>query len=135
MTATITQIKTGLATRLSTVSGLRTYNYQPDQLNPPMAFAMLESLNYHRTMRTALTEMQFTVRVIVARATERPAEYALDTYTSATGAGSIKEAIEGDRTLGGIVDDLIVESATGMQTITANDGEYLGIDFTVRVYA
>lgn len=136
MTATVSQVKTGLATRLSTITGLRAFNYQPDQLNPPIAFANLDSINYHRTMGPlALTEMQFTVSVIVARATERPAEHALDAYTSATGTSSVKAAIEADRTLGGVVDDLIVESATGIQTISANDGDYLGIEFLVRVYS
>lgn len=135
MTATVSQVKSGLATRLATITGLRALNYQPDQLNPPLSFSNLDSINYHRTMRTPMVEMQFTVSVIVARATERPSEYALDAYTNPTGAGSIKEAIEADRTLGGVVDDLIVESATGIQTITANDGEYLGIEFLVRVYS
>ena len=134
MTATISQVKAGLATRLATITGLRALAYQPDQLNPPLSFANLDSINYHRTMRTPLTEMQFTVSVIVARATERPAENALDAYTSADGPASVKAAIEADRTLGGIVDDLIVESCTGIQTITANDGDYLGIESLVRVY-
>ena len=136
MTATITEIKTGLANNLSTITGLRTFNYQPDQLNPPLAFSNLDSINFHRTMGpSALTEMQFTVTVVVARATERPAEWALDAYTSVGGSSSVKTVLESDRTLGGIVDDLIVESATGIQTITANDGDYLGIEFLVRVYS
>lgn len=135
MTATISQVKTGLATQLATITGLRAVTYQPDQLNPPLAFANLDSINFHRTMRNPLTEMQFTVSVIVARATERPAENALDAYASATGSSSVKAAIEADRTLGGVVDDLIVESCTGIQTMSANDGDYLAIDFLVRVYS
>jgi len=37
MPATIGTIATGLATALGTVSGLRTYAYQPEQLSPPGA--------------------------------------------------------------------------------------------------
>jgi hypothetical protein len=47
----------------------------------------------------------------------------------------VRAAIEADRTLGGVVDDLIVESATGIQSVSANDTEYLSVDFVVRVYS
>ena len=135
MTATISQIKAGLATRLATISGLRTFAYQPDQLNAPLAYPMVEQVLYHRTMFNWLNEIVFTVTVIVARPTERPAEASLDAYVSPTGASSIRAAIEGDRTLGGIVDDCQVEQASGISSLSANDADYLSVDFTVRVYA
>lgn len=135
MTATISQIKAGLATRLATISGLRTFAYQPDQLNAPLAYPMVEQVLYHRTMFNGLNEIVFTVTVIVARPTERPAEASLDAYVSPTGASSIRAAIEGDRTLGGIVDDCQVEQASGISSLSANDADYLSVDFTVRVYA
>ena len=135
MTATISQIKAGLATRLATISGLRTFAYQPDQLNAPLAYPMVEQVLYHRTMFNGLNEIVFTVTVIVARPTERPAEASLDAYVSPDGASSIRAAIEGDRTLGGIVDDCQVEQASGISSLSANDADYLSVDFTVRVYA
>jgi hypothetical protein len=135
VTATISQIKSGLATRLATISGLRTFAYQPDQLNAPLAYPMVEQVLYHRTMFNGLNEIVFTVTVIVARPTERPAEASLDAYVSPTGASSIRAAIEGDRTLGGIVDDCQVEQASGISSLSANDADYLSVDFTVRVYA
>lgn len=135
MTATISQIKQGLATRLATISGLRTFAYQPDQLNAPIAYPNVEQVLYHRTMRNGLNEIIFTVTVIVARPTERPAESSLDAYMSPDGASSIRAAIEGDRTLGGIVDDTQVEQSSGISSLSANDADYLSVDFTVRVYA
>ena len=134
MTATITQVKTGLAARLATITGLRTYAYQPDQLNAPMAYSNLNSITYHRTFG-GMTEQEYTVTVIVARATERTAEASVDGYTAYDGTTSVRAAIEADRTLGGVVDDLIVESATGIQSVSANDTEYLSVDFVVRVYS
>jgi hypothetical protein len=59
----------------------------------------------------------------------------LDGYLSYAGATSIRAAIESDRTLGGVVQDLIVESADNISTLEANDATYLAIDFTVTVYA
>jgi hypothetical protein len=135
MTATITEVKEGLANRLATITGLRAFAYQPDQLNAPIAFSLLENISFHRTMRTALTEMTFTVTVIVCKADSRAAQSQVDPYVSATGAYSIKAAIEGDRTLGGKVDDLIVNSAGGYQIISAEDADYLSVDFNVTVYS
>jgi hypothetical protein len=135
MTATVTEVKEGLANRLATITGLRAFAYQPDQLNAPIAFSLLENISFHRTMRTALTEMTFTVTVIVCKADSRAAQSQVDPYVSATGAYSIKAAIEGDRTLGGKVDDLIVNSAGGYQIISAEDADYLSVDFNVTVYS
>ena len=135
MTASITEVKQGLANRLATITGLRAFAYQPDQLNAPIAFSLLDNVLYHRTMRTPLTEMTFTVTVIVCKADSRSAQSQVDPYVSATGAYSVKGAIEGDRTLGGKVDDLIVNSAGGYQIISAEDGDYLSVDFNVTVYS
>lgn len=135
MTATITQVKTGLMERLQTITGLRTFTEQPAQVNAPIGFANLDSIIYHRTMRQSMVEMQFTVSVIISRADERTGMASVDAYTSPTGDKSVKTAIEGDRTLKGIVDDLYVESATGVINVSADDGDYLSVDFKVMVYA
>ena len=134
MTATITEVKQGLATRLATITGLRAFAYQPDQLNAPIAFPTLDNIVYHRTMRNPMIEMTFTISVIVCKADSRAAQSQVDPYVSATGTFRVKQAIEADRTLGGKVDDLIVQSAGGYQVITAEDGDYLAVDFTVTVY-
>jgi len=73
--------------------------------------------------------------VVVGRSAERTAQTLLDGYLSYKGATSIRQAIESDRTLGGVVQDLIVESADNISTLEANDATYLAIDFTVTVYA
>jgi len=135
MTATITQVKQGLATRLATINGLRAFAYQPDQLNPPMALPTLDNVLYHKTMKTALTEMTFTVTLIVCKADSRAAQSQVDPYISATGSQSVRVAIEGDPTLGGVVDSLIVNSAGGFQIISAEDGDYLATDFNLTVYS
>lgn len=135
MTATITQVKQGLANRLATITGLRAFAYQPDQLNAPIAFPTLDNVLYHRTMRTALTEMTFTVTLIVCKADSRSAQSQVDPYISASGSQSVRAAIEGDPTLGGVVDSLIVNSAGGYQIINAEDGDYLACDFNLTVYS
>ena len=36
MTATVTELKTGLQTRLATIANLRAFAQQPDQVNPSL---------------------------------------------------------------------------------------------------
>lgn len=134
-TTTVTQIKEGLQTRLATISGLRAYVQQPDNANAPFGWPMLESITYNGAMGGGLIIHTFTVSVVVGRASERTAQNALDGYLSYAGATSVRAAIEGDRTLGGVVQDLIVESASNISTLDANDTTYLMVDFRVVVYA
>ena len=132
---TVSQIKTGLAANLATVSGLRAYAYQPDNVNTPFAWPLLDSIQYNGAMGGGLITHRFTISVVVGRSAERTAQNLLDGYLSYKGATSIRQAIESDRTLGGVVQDLIVESANNISTLEANDATYLAIDFVVTVYA
>ena len=132
---TVSQIKTGLAANLATVSGLRAYAYQPDNVNTPFAWPLLDSIQYNGAMGGGLITHRFTISVVVGRSAERTAQTLLDGYLSYKGATSIRQAIESDRTLGGVVQDLIVESANNISTLEANDTTYLAIDFVVTVYA
>ena len=135
MTATPSQIKDALKVALETIPGLRAYDYQPDQVNPPFAFATLEEITYHGAMGAGNVVNRFTVSVIVQRASERAAQDKLDGYLSYDGTQSVRKAIEADRTLGGVVQDVIVNSASNITNIDANDTTYLTVDFQLLVYA
>ena len=136
MPATITQVKDGLKAAIQNVSGLRAFDYQPDQVNPPFAFPTLDEIRYHQTgFATGGVVMDFTITVVVQRSVERVAQDALDKYMTWDGTQSIRAAIEADRTLGGVCEDLIVNSAGNFTNIDANDTLYLTVDFKVTVYA
>jgi hypothetical protein len=136
MPATPSQAKDGLKARLATISGLRCYDYQPDQVNPPFAFPTLEEIRYHATaMGTGGVEMDFTINLILSRQSERVAQDEIDKYTAFIGTQSVRAAIEGDRTLGGVVDDCVVRQAGNISNIDANDTLYVAVDFRVTVYA
>ena len=126
--ATVTDVKQAIASTLGTITGLRTYARQPDNVNVPMAFPSLRSIEYHNAMGNGLVTQNYDITVIVGRAAERSAENLLDTYM-AYGSGSIRYALEADRTLGGTVETSIVESAGNIQTIDASDTTYLTVDF------
>lgn len=130
-------IANGLKARLATISGLRAYSYQPEQLNPPFGFPVLNSVTYHRTMGMgqAISQYDWTVFVITGRWVDRVAHKRLDDFLSPTGASSIRAALEGDLTLGGVADDLIVASSANISALEQDDAEYLQVSFSVSVYA
>jgi hypothetical protein len=134
MPATISQVATGLATNLGTISGLRTTSFQPDQLNPPLAFPVLNSVNYHRAMGGGDVTMEWTVFVIVGRYVDRTAFATLDGYLSYSGATSIRAAIESDKTLGGVCQTLVLPSGANISSVSSADAEFLQIQFQVTVH-
>jgi hypothetical protein len=134
VSATVGEIKTALATALATITGLRAYDRQPDNLNAPFAFPSLDSIEYHGAMSNGLVTQTYRISVIVGRAAERSAEDRLDAYLSYD-QGGVRYAIEADPTLGGYARTSIVESAGSIQTIDGNDTTYLMIEFRVIVYA
>ena len=136
-TATVSQVKTGLKTRLETITDFRAYDYQPDQLNPGkvgLGFPTLQRITYHGAMGAGLVTMEFLVTCIISRQSERTAQSNLDTLLG-YGTGSIRAAIEGDGTLGGIVNQTVVESADNILTVEGNDTQYFTVDFRLTVYA
>ena len=134
MAATVSQVATGLATRLATISGLRTSTYQPEQLNPPFAFPTLNSIQYHKAFGGGDVVMDWTVNVIVGRYTDRNAFATLDGFLSYSGATSIRAAIEGDKTLGGVCQTLVLPSGANITSLSSADAEFLQIQFQVTVH-
>jgi hypothetical protein len=135
MTATVSQVKAALGTALATISGLRTYDRQPDQINPPFAFPTLETIEYHGAMGAGLVTQTYNITVVVGRAAERVSERMLDTYMS-YGSGGVRYAIESDVTLGGVAQTSVVERSGPIRSIEGNDNTiYLTTEFRVVVYA
>lgn len=96
-----------------------------------------DGVDYHEAMQNGVSAWSFTVRGFVASNLDIGAQKILDTWAQTTGTGSVKAAIESDRTLGGAAFNLLVESMSPFQAIAARDGSgtYLGATWTVRVMA
>ena len=134
MAATVSQVATGLATRLATVSGLRASAFQPEQLNPPFAFPTLNRIEYHKAFGGGDVVMDWTVNVIVGRYVDRNAFATLDGFLSYSGATSIRAAIEADKTLGGVCQTLVLPSGANITSLSSADAEFLQIQFQVTVH-
>jgi hypothetical protein len=134
MPATVSQVATGLKNRLATISGLRTFNYQPEQVNPPVAYPVLNSVTYHRAFGGGDVEMFWSVYVIVGRYTDNRAFDDIDDYLAYSGNKSIRAAIEGDTTLGGVCSTLVVSNSFAIVPQTQADAEFLTVRVDVTVH-
>lgn len=135
MPATVSQVATAIATKLATVSGLRTVAFQPDQLNPPVAFPILNGITYHNAFQGGDVEMDWNIMVVVGRYTARTSYSVLDGYLSYSGASSIRAALEGDPTLGGVVQTCVLPSSASIASVTQGEEEFLSVEFTLTVHA
>jgi hypothetical protein len=133
--ASITDLRAGLATRLGTISGLRTTTETPDTISPPIAIVNVQNVNFDRTFQRGLDEYNFVITVIVGRVGERSAQRLLDSYVSSTGASSVKLAVESDKTLGGKCDSLRVTDMRNYGSLVIGEITYLAAEFNVVVYA
>lgn len=133
--AALTDIRSGLATRLATISGLRTAATIPDQVNPPIAIVIPERLTYDDAYGKGLVTYSFLVQVIVGKVSERTSQNKIDGFINPTGATSIKAAIEGDKTLNGVVFDTRVTEVTGYSVVQVGDIAYMSCEFRVTVLA
>ena len=133
--ALISELRTGLATNLATISGLRTTPTIPDNPNPPIAVILPQGVEYDNTFGRGMNTYTFAVTVIVGRVSERSGQNALDAYVSSTGSASVKLAIESDKTLGGKAFDLRVIDSRNYGELTVGEVTYLSAEFTVLCYA
>jgi uncharacterized protein YqfA (UPF0365 family) len=133
--ANIAALRSGIATNLSTISGLRVTDTIPDQINPPQAILSLSGVSFDKAMHKGLTQYTFTLTVIVARQSERTGQAKLDTYVQSTGSNSIKLAVESDRTLGGAAYDCVVPQVTSYGVTTIGEINYISGEFEIVAYA
>lgn len=135
MVATISQVNTGIKARLATIAGLRVFDYMPDAVNPPLAFPVLTGIEYHKAFGGGDVQFAYNIGVVVGRVSDRTAQTTLDQYMSYGGATSVRAALEGDPTLGGIVDTLILSSSASISSLVIGDANFITVDFTLLVHS
>jgi len=133
--ASVSELRTGIATNLATITGLRTSSFMPDNPNPPLAVVMPSSISYDDVFKRGMQTYIFNVLVIVGRVDERTAQSNLDGFVSSTGSSSVKLAIERDKSLGGKAFDTRVTEMRNYGQLSIQDILYLTGEFTVLVYA
>jgi hypothetical protein len=133
--ASISELRAGIKTNLATIAGLRVSDYQPDNINPPVAIVFPISVDYDDTFQRGMQTYTFSVQIIVGRVSERTGQNAIDAYISSTGANSIKLAIESNKTLGGKAFDTRVTDMRNYGELLVGEVNYLSAEFVVLCYA
>lgn len=131
--ATVSAIRTGIATQLATISGLRASATMLDDPRPPVAMVIPERIEYDLTARRGVDRYLFVIQLLVSRADDRAAQNNIDPYI--TGPTSVKEALFADPTLGGAAQTSRVTDMRSYGQVLYGETLFLGVEFAVEVYA
>ena len=129
----LTTVRQGLATALDTISGLRVFDYVPDNAPAPAAIVEPLEVTYDQAMNNGLIKFKSYITIVVARMSDRSSQDRVDAYVDPTGATSVRAAIETDRTLGGACSTLNVIGAQP-RSVTMAGVEYNAYRFEVDIY-
>jgi hypothetical protein len=139
--ASLNDIRTALATRITAGTGLRTLPEARDQISPPMAIVLPGQpvVQYGITMDGTFT---VNLRILIAISDAAPNEKvqrALDAYlgigSNDASVSSIAGAIQADPTLGGVVHFAEAISAGNYGRISYNDITFFGARIEVQIGA
>ena len=132
---TLSGLRSGLATNLARISGLRVSATIPDDPKPPIAIVVPSGITYDTAFARGADTYDFTILVIVGRVSERTAQTLMDGYCNPSGSTSVKAAVEYDTSLGGQCYDLRVTEMRNYQSLAIGEITYLAAEFVVQVIA
>lgn len=133
MSASLSDIRAGMAANLATLDGIQVSPYMLASPTPPALHIIPASIEYDQAMARGVDLLVFTVQVFVALGLDQAAQIKLDEYLAPTG---IKAALESDRTLGGVVADVRVSGLSSYDVVALPDrGQMLAASFRVEVYS
>ena len=126
-------VRDALKNNLQTITNMRVYDTIPDIVTPPCAVVGQLDFTFDIDNQRGLDQASVDVFVIVQRISERSGQDKLDNFLAGSGTGSIKTAIESDRTLGGLVDTLRVISAES-GTYTSGEQSFLSYRYNLTIW-
>lgn len=133
-TATMAQIRAGLAGALASLTGWSVGEYATSNNTPPYIQIMGAVVDYDQAMGRGADSMSWLVLACVPATTDQGAQILLETLIDPTSATSFKTLIEADKTLGGVVSWARVVTNTRPAIYTmSGQPESLGVEFTVEV--
>jgi len=126
-------VRDAIKTNLQTITNMRVYDTIPDVIVPPCAVVGQLDFTFDIDNQRGLDQASVDVYVIVQRISERSGQDKLDVYLAGSGTGSVKTALESDRTLGGLVDTLRVISAES-GTYQTGDQTFLSYRYNLTIW-
>lgn len=133
---TLADIRQGLAANLQALPSVEVYEREGGLANVPCAVIVTPTIDYHQSFSSAgLVRYEFRIMLLVQSSDSEQSGLDLDTYADPGSPTSVRAAVESDRTLGGIADDLICTSFRPLSSEEVSGIGYWGGEFTVTVYA
>ena len=129
----IPAVRDAIKANLQTITNMRVYDQIPDVIVPPCAVVGQLDFTFDIDNQRGLDQASVDVYVIVQRISERSGQDKLDVYLAGSGTGSVKTALESDRTLGGLVDTLRVISAES-GTYQTGDQTFLSYRYNLTIW-
>ena len=126
-------VRDALKNNLQTITNLRVLDLIPDVIVPPCAIVGQLDFTFDVDNARGLDQASVDIYVIVQRISERSGQDKLDLLLAGSGNGSIKTAIESDRSLGGLVDTLRVISAES-GTYTSGEQSFLSYRYNLTIW-
>ena len=134
--ASLSSIRSGIATNLGNISSLTVFGFVPDSIEPPTAVVgVVDNIEYDTSMARGADTYTIPVFLYVSRVDAQDAQDTLDAFLASSGSSSVKTQIESDVTLGGVANCARVVEADNYGVYTINNIDYLGCEFTVEVIA
>ena len=134
--ASLSSIRSGIATNLGNISSLTVFGFVPDSIEPPTAVVgVVDNIEYDTSMARGADTYSIPVFLYVRRVDEQEAQDTLDGFLASSGSSSVKTQIESDVTLGGVANSARVVEADNYGVYSINNIDYLGCEFTVEVIA
>lgn len=136
MADTLTSLREAIVANLAVFSGIAQVSPYELSPTPPVIWVKPdpgELVTYHQAMGNGLEHWHFVIEAYVGAMFDIGAQMKLDAL--ATGTPSVKSALEADKTLGGLAQDLKCEDAHGYSSYAKPDGMGLhGCKWNLTVY-
>lgn len=134
--ASLTEIREGMAAALD-LDGFQVSPWLLSNPTPPAVMVFPSEIEYDSAMSRGHDDWLLTVQAMVGLASDIGAQQRLDELLAPSGPSSVKDLLEpapGQPALGGIVDDIRVESCTGYRVYVRTGGDAaIGAEWSVRV--
>lgn len=134
MSVTVADIREGLAANIATITDVQVSSYMLANPSPPSIHVFPAAAEYTQAFNRGLDKWTFTVQAIVSASVDTAGQQLLDEFLAPTGDTSIRAAIESDRTLGGVAENLTVTGVSGYQLYADDRGANLGAEWTVEIW-
>lgn len=132
------EVRAAVKARLDNISGLRASTFWPPQINCPAAIVVPPEGDYHLSMGSpGVSNVKIDVIILAAPVWSTGYERAQDTldqYLLEEGSFSIKENLELDFTLGGLVSSIIVHGWRDYGVMEVGETPYMGARLMCEVW-